>query len=146
MTTLETLHTTPNPYLQRLALDVKHMGVKHVRKMFVLLRTIGADLHLSDMEQKTDWASYEELNVRLQTLVVPHGLTLGEFATGYVLNIQSRQRPSEKETPAAKKQPFLMQDILKAPLSNKRKQVPLQDSADANANANTNNRARKNKK
>lgn len=76
-------------YLQNLMLDVKNMRVKHVRQMFVLLRQIETDL------------TSQELTERLQLLVVKHGLTLGEFATGYVLNLQSRQR-----TPAVtEKQP-----------------------------------------
>lgn len=95
---------TTNPYLQNLMRDVKNMGVKHVRKMFVLLRMVGTDLRLCDMEPKTNWADYSDLNDRLHTLVVQHGLTLGEFATGYVLNIQARQRPTtckeESVTPA----------------------------------------------
>jgi hypothetical protein len=93
------LHSGPtikNPYLQHLMLDVKNMRVKHVRKMFVLLREVGTELHLSDMEKKTDWAEYEEFNKRLSLLVVQHGLTLGEFATGYVLNVQARQRGSSE--------------------------------------------------
>lgn len=96
-TSVNTSAIPTTPYLQNLMLDVKNMRVKHVRKMFVLLREIGTDLHLSDMEHKTDWAEYKDLNTRLQTLVVQHGLTLGEFATGYVLNIQARQRVSEAE-------------------------------------------------
>lgn len=81
-----------NQYLEHLMLDVKNMRVKHVRKMFVLLRELGTDLHLEDMEHKTDWYEFDEFNKRLQLLVVQHGLTLGEFATGYVLNVQSRSR------------------------------------------------------
>lgn len=81
-----------DPYFQSLMLDVKNMRVKHVRKMFVLLREIGAELQLSEMKDRTDWASFHEFNECLKMVVVEHGLTLGEFATGYVLNIQTRTR------------------------------------------------------
>ena len=107
-----------NPYLHHLMLDVKNMRVKHVRKMFVLLREMSTELQLSDMEHRTDWVQFEEFNKGLRLLVVQHGLTLGEFATGYVLNVQGRQRggalepeiPEENEVttkkePAAKKEP-----------------------------------------
>ena len=106
------------PYLHHLMLDVKNMRVKHVRKMFVLLREMSTELQLSDMEHRTDWVQFEEFNKGLSLLVVQHGLTLGEFATGYVLNVQGRQRggalepeiPEENEVttkkePAAKKEP-----------------------------------------
>ena len=79
-------------YLQNLMLDVKNMRVKHVRKMFVLLREMSASLNLAGQEKRTDWVAYDAFNDKLQTLVLDHGITLGEFATGYVLNIQSRQR------------------------------------------------------
>ena len=81
-----------NPYFSNLMLDVKNMRVKHVRKMFVLLRELGTDLKLADLHDKKDWSTFQELNQKLGLLVVEHGLTLGEFATGYVFNIQSRQR------------------------------------------------------
>ena len=93
-----------NQYLEHLMLDVKNMRVKHVRKMFVLLRELGTDLHLEDMEHKTDWSEFDEFNKRLQLLVVQHGLTLGEFATGYVLNVQGRSRtPAMEDEPVPKK-------------------------------------------
>ena len=79
-------------YLQHLMTDVKNMRVKHIRKMFVYLREISAELKLNEMEARSNWASFEEFNNKLKTLVVQHGITLGEFATAYVLNIQSRQR------------------------------------------------------
>jgi hypothetical protein len=82
-----------DPYWHHLMTDVKNLRVKHVRQMFVLLRELGTELQLSSMEHKTDWAEYEEFNKRLRLLVAQHGLTLGEFATGYVLNLQARQRP-----------------------------------------------------
>jgi hypothetical protein len=94
---------TYSPYFQQLMYDVKNMRVKHVRKMFVLLREVGVDLKLNELQNKTDWSTFSELNTRLNTLVVQHGITLGEFATAYVLNIQSRQRgpttePRDKNT------------------------------------------------
>lgn len=81
-----------DPYLLNLMLDVKNMRVKHVRKMFVLLRELGTELRLAELQDKKDWSSFQELNQKLDLLVVEHGITLGEFATGYVFNIQSRQR------------------------------------------------------
>lgn len=81
-------------YLQHLTQDVKNMRVKHIRQMFVLLRELGEDLKLADLEHKTDWVEFESFNNRLQLLVVQHGLTLGEFATGYVLG---RQKTGEDE-------------------------------------------------
>ena len=79
-------------YLQHLMVDVKNMRVKHIRKMFVYLREMSAELKLNEMKDRSNWASFEEFNNKLKTLVVQHGITLGEFATAYVLNIQSRQR------------------------------------------------------
>lgn len=93
---------TQNPYFHNLMLHIKNMRVKHVRKMFVLLREIGTDLNLASLEHKTDWVSFDALNKRLQVLVVQHGLTLGEFATGYVLNIQARQRATPVSAPVPK--------------------------------------------
>lgn len=92
-----------DPYLLNLMLDVKNLRVKHVRKMFVLLRELGTELKLAELQDKKDWSSFQELNQKLDLLVVEHGITLGEFATGYVFNIQSRQRepvsvPKVKET------------------------------------------------
>ena len=81
-----------DPYFSNLMLDVKNMRVKHVRKMFVLLRELGTDLKLAELQDKKDWSTFNELNQKLGLLVAEHGLTLGEFATGYVFNIQSRQR------------------------------------------------------
>lgn len=81
-----------DPYFLNLMLDVKNMRVKHVRKMFVLLRELGTDLKLAELQDKKDWSTFQELNQKLDLLVVEHGITLGEFATGYVFNIQSRQR------------------------------------------------------
>lgn len=81
-----------DPYFLNLMLDVKNMRVKHVRKMFVLLRELGTDLKLAELQDKKDWSTFHELNQKLGLLVAEHGLTLGEFATGYVFNIQSRQR------------------------------------------------------
>ena len=81
-----------DPYFSNLMLDVKNMRVKHVRKMFVLLRELGTDLKLAELQDKKDWSTFYELNQKLGLLVAEHGLTLGEFATGYVFNIQSRQR------------------------------------------------------
>jgi hypothetical protein len=80
------------PYFQNLMLDVKNMRVKHVRRMFVLLRELGTELKLGELQDKKDWSSFQKLNEKLGLLVVEHGLTLGEFATGYVFNIQARQR------------------------------------------------------
>lgn len=88
---------TTSVYLNNLMLDVKNMRVKHVRKMFVYLREMGTELGLHEMKDRTDWASFEALNNKLKTVVVEHGITLGEFATGYVLNIQSRQRNTVEE-------------------------------------------------
>lgn len=100
---MSTLPPQKNQYLEHLMLDVKNMRVKHVRKMFVLLREMGTDLHLEDMEHKTNWSEFEEFNKRLQLLVVQHGLTLGEFATGYVLNVQNRQRTGPSTPPTTPK-------------------------------------------
>ena len=77
--------------------DVKNLRVKHVRKLFVLLREVGSACHLAELEEKRDWSAYEEFTNQLQTVVVEHVLTLGEFATGYVLNIASRQRDREED-------------------------------------------------
>lgn len=98
-----------DPYLLNLMLDVKNLRVKHVRKMFVLLRELGTELKLAELQDKKDWSSFQELNQKLDLLVVEHGITLGEFATGYVFNIQSRQRepvsvPKVKETTGTKKE------------------------------------------
>jgi hypothetical protein len=60
--------------------------------MFVLLRELGTELKLGELQDKKDWSSFQKLNEKLGLLVVEHGLTLGEFATGYVFNIQARQR------------------------------------------------------
>ncbi len=85
-----------DPYLSNLMLDVKNMRVKHVRKMFVFLRELGTNLKLSELKNKKDWSNFGELNHKLGLLVVEHGITLGEFATGYVFNIQARQRENVK--------------------------------------------------
>jgi hypothetical protein len=145
-TTTGATTTTPptTPYLQHLMLDVKNMRVKHVRKMFVLLREIGTDLHLSDMEHKTDWAEYTELNNRLQTLVVQHGLTLGEFATGYVLNIQARQRVVVPEV--EKKVETKPTPTTTTTTSRKRKAPPPSSAPDGAVPKRPNTAATKNKK
>lgn len=112
-----------NNYFQNLMLNVKNMRVKHVRKMFVLLREIGTDLQLSEMKDRQNWTQFHELNKRLQVLVVEHGLTLGEFATGYVLNIQTRQRDTD-EISKQEEQPPTKDESPKRSSSTKRKLEP----------------------
>jgi len=87
--------STHDCYLNALMADVKNLRVKHVRKLFVMLRDVGTACNLASLESKTDWSNYDEFTRQLQTVVVEHGLTLGEFATGYVLNIVSRQRDKD---------------------------------------------------
>lgn len=127
-----------DPFLSQLMLDVKNLRVKHVRKMFVLLRELGTELQLAELSDKTDWSGFTEFNNKLQLLYVEHGLTLGEFAVGYVLNTQTRQRDSQKqeEEPTPKKNkktttasPTLLEQDTEKPKPKKRAQ-PAQDKKD----------------